>query len=1574
MTDTVKKTMKQTLLYNCTHQIGALKLLTNIFLLDNCIEIQWTEFRESNTWTQKFSFCIISAMVYRFPDDLDDLWDLLARTIDFDDYRPKFETQKILTLGMMKTVSSTGATAYLVYQASKTISKEEVWLVKCLAENEDPFVLEITVQKHATDEKIYVYRVESGLLVNLFKRKSLNNIDSSSDIINPMMQVLVDELIFDAENDCILVRSVEVSKLEIYLRESLGKNETGERNMLKPIKARKSSVKIQIPAVKTELTQINTNNNLDDLMIVNPLHPGKSEKVDFNDSIVNSVANSVGNSFLLTDKSIKNPANGNINSVLGAGNSKEPSLVNVDEVVNPVEIFENEKESEKNVNLEKNKKSSTRQSFTGDIKKSKNGKNLKPSVPRSSIRKKKEKNIKNLDKYDTSLSTNSEIKHQDKTESETKIETKSTENEQITTEKKETVNEVQLDNSYKNLQLDVEEPVKPSDLLNPDFCEESPLPVPTITVAAVQARHMHKISAFFGKKTVEEEEELKAATTAEFRSLLQTLPEEDSMEEIIPIEPAEKLSAIQRAAMRETQLITQRKLQKTSQNPLNTSQNPLNTLQSPPSSEPEPSRENQFQTQANEIISKLQKREIADKFDFFSKKEDRVEEFQVLVDKIFQENKNTIVEAMDQAKYVLEQANDDFNTINAQAEGYAEKSSDTVLFMVREALQVKSEKRSDLSEGMIIEMLYRGCQLSPFLQYCSPLDLRELARASTLRNIDLQSLLGNTSNEQYRTPRGSRLPRKTREMISERGQTTIDCFILLQGSLEIVDYSELDESLSGEGDYGGSGDEEDFEERVGIPGISRPVDLVSSPDEEDIYRNNLTLLRQRKKLVYTMAKQSGETQISNWVLKKDEEKRTRLCVPGEFLGSEVLNGGFTWECDISIDSGLAATAAHEGINQISLCSIPADALRRYVGRRGEDARNCMVLFWKHCRLWVEIKRYEQQIINNAMYLNKNVGNKRRHELGAFRATKPMNVLSSARIRTYQAGEDIFTQGQPRHHFFLVLEGSCEYVRCFPDHLETEGIIPRVVRTGGVLLSGDFSFMDGEDHLWLQKLVKGDAVSQERASKAVQEKRKKEYCRFEEHKNSLLALTRVEVCVVPIQEIAKCLDLMKRLLTLAYVQYPVTCARNEDLVRKYHENRIWEKQRIAVLQEVVMGNEGSALQEEWFHSPFNNESQDHYKSKQPHARAKGLAWAAFHSRLRQQEKDNLNKDISKKDKNDFPSPRGRKMGINRSHGWNSSNSRSRSRSRSRSGSPRPPSTGKSEKDKKLQKTVTSYMMRRNSAVAQRRGAMRAGLIGLPVTQLVNGFHPVLARTLSQRQKTTARNAKNSNLTPAATFERRDPFAELHKVDFHHKLMDGVDMEDDDWEEEGSGELIQVFSFLEGGLSVSTKKTSKAATAAKIAAKLKDPRRGRQLMETSRSLQGESKGIREGEKNPQKPNSPKPSSLGSSENPRSARKLLLSKSGNLNNNQKELNNKSKSDKEKITRVQFAENGENYCINISRSKSIFSPETENESENRTENEKRPESGEKDAEFYVQLYLRRVADNPKQRFLDEFIRRSHL
>ena len=125
------------------------------------------------------------------------------------------------------------------------------------------------------------------------------------------------------------------------------------------------------------------------------------------------------------------------------------------------------------------------------------------------------------------------------------------------------------------------------------------------------------------------------------------------------------------------------------------------------------------------------------------------------------------------------------------------------------------------------------------------------------------------------------------------------------------------------------------------------------------------------------------------------------------------------------------------------------------------------------------------------------------------------------------------------------------------------------------------------------------------SDTVRAHRKKKYCRFERHKNSLIARTRVEIVTVPIFEIAKSIDLLYNLLKIATVKYPLTFTSSEDIVRKYYTELRWKIDRKKVMRTVAEEKISQALNQHMEPNPFNNLHVDLYNARKARIKASAL---------------------------------------------------------------------------------------------------------------------------------------------------------------------------------------------------------------------------------------------------------------------------------------------------------------------------------------------------------------------------------
>ncbi len=377
-------------------------------------------------------------------------------------------------------------------------------------------------------------------------------------------------------------------------------------------------------------------------------------------------------------------------------------------------------------------------------------------------------------------------------------------------------------------------------------------------------------------------------------------------------------------------------------------------------------------------------------------------------------------------------------------------------FMVRQAAAMRAEQRSAMSTRVIMEFLQSQCKMANYLTYCSIYDLEVIANAVQLIDISppfdkmkLHYALG-----------------------IEFGDTIANIYILLSGNIVIDRLDTLLLDL----------DDEVFQE---MDVNSQWKYIYNHPH---LYENKNVFSREELGM-------------------------------GDVLGENVLNGEYGWTFHLRslIVSGAGGTG-HVAIEHgaapeaVSLLRIPVSVIQRSIGRKGSDVEEGMVYFWKMTRLWNEIVNYNKCFMQTTLFHSlqqNNPNGETRQKLGPVQGSgsfQPMNSIESARLRTYQAGAEIFSQGQPRVYLFIIKQGSATYYRDFPKDRVGLDIMPERVETvqqcahalpklvpvnktfqhvaygdtqnldsrsifriedgeesdGGMLLSNDFSFMDSED--------------------------------------------------------------------------------------------------------------------------------------------------------------------------------------------------------------------------------------------------------------------------------------------------------------------------------------------------------------------------------------------------------------------------------------------------------------------------------------------------------------------------------
>lgn len=180
---------------------------------------------------------------------------------------------------------------------------------------------------------------------------------------------------------------------------------------------------------------------------------------------------------------------------------------------------------------------------------------------------------------------------------------------------------------------------------------------------------------------------------------------------------------------------------------------------------------------------------------------------------------------------------------------------------------------------------------------------------------------------------------------------------------------------------------------------------------------------------------------------------TKLINKGELVGEDSLRGKHCWRFDVSTAVGGA-----------SLCLLPIQAIRKYIGTVNSTSRNFIKCFWKFHQIWEYTKvKHEEKVIH---HFDDGLSDKLEHVESSsyfFRGSSVDNAstfpfgpnadryfdnLSShgesiavasqdelqrwltdrAYIRYYRPGEVIFQQGSESHLLYVVLTGECCHAR------------------------------------------------------------------------------------------------------------------------------------------------------------------------------------------------------------------------------------------------------------------------------------------------------------------------------------------------------------------------------------------------------------------------------------------------------------------------------------------------------------------------------------------------------------------
>jgi hypothetical protein len=707
------------------------------------------------------------------------------------------------------------------------------------------------------------------------------------------------------------------------------------------------------------------------------------------------------------------------------------------------------------------------------------------------------------------------------------------------------------------------------------------------------------------------------------------------------------------------------------------------------------------------------------------------------INQIYEENYRAIFHTIDETNRLLKSPLKEFqkeveehrllnDTEIRQSKDEEERKFDDDMkeFVVKEALSIKLEMRSLMSTKTIMDFLKNRCDLGKYLSHCSQDDIQSIANEATLVEI-ADTQVANTLQ------------------INQNESISYIYILIGQGELlakKIIYADKHDEEDDEEEEEEDQEEEEEDHKKKRKPTETeeeREQRLQHRLDKfESTYleKKNHRSPAYRKGSVYNV-KQNRMIPVYGKEKNENEKAIIEKFNAGNILGENILEGGYMWEYTLLPPAPVANKEGklkamgksrrtllytpksqdeqdeEEKLNNLSMqqqinevaqrtfvfCKINITTILRYVGRKDPEVEQFLTSFWKELKIYLDIAHYNDYILTQALQNAKN--EKMNYEQYQLQKIKnqfyhnltPINVIPSGRIRTYQAGMEIFQQGKLRNHMFIIKQGSATYFRLFPKDIIGTDIIPEKIETildrnsTGTLLSGDFSFLDSEDVTLIDKIEESDlqfldmisyslhyqgeddedkdkdnkdneneekngfqtrsskhkrfyaddnnnnnndlsdleddvfSLEEKRANKKnrkTQEQTKKQviqqfytneklfeyhqrkFHRFGHYKNTLVATSRCEVCVIEISEIAKSIPLLKKMIELSNEKYPQFLISNEEIIYNYYLNRFWSKDRLAYLKAIEREFSDKKLAQNYYQNPMNNVNDAYYNYHLP----------------------------------------------------------------------------------------------------------------------------------------------------------------------------------------------------------------------------------------------------------------------------------------------------------------------------------------------------------------------------------------
>lgn len=373
---------------------------------------------------------------------------------------------------------------------------------------------------------------------------------------------------------------------------------------------------------------------------------------------------------------------------------------------------------------------------------------------------------------------------------------------------------------------------------------------------------------------------------------------------------------------------------------------------------------------------------------------------------------------------------------------------------------------------------------------------------------------------------------------------------------------------------------------------------ICSPQTLRTLADNLTLLDISKTGIESLQVVQGDPIARIFVLLEgelelisDAEPSSSFRRQGDVLGEEIFFGEVIWHY----------TPYRSHSERLLLGTWSLETMLRLVGLGGEHVEEHVVFFFKRLRLWRDIEEYNRRLIDTTFDLlvkqhtwkeeeqrepseltddtEKNKGDKKDSWFLGLDLL-PIDVTRTARLHIYQAGSEIFRQGESRHCMYIMKQGSARYYRDFPllpqqrlpliddddgcdYHGHPKGLMDdrgkSEVECKGYLLSDDFSIFDSDDISAISRLEVFDYRQYHQPGRKLGD-------RYEKHRNTLVATTRCEVFQLPLREIVKSHRVLRSLLKRSNSSYPELLLSDEQVMRHHEDRQTWRMHRKVVLRE------------------------------------------------------------------------------------------------------------------------------------------------------------------------------------------------------------------------------------------------------------------------------------------------------------------------------------------------------------------------------------------------------------------------